>query len=58
MPDDGALESYEQALRASGYRYYRPDWQDQEWGSREMTVQDPFGNHITFYRNLPKTPSP
>jgi uncharacterized glyoxalase superfamily protein PhnB len=55
MPDDGELESYQQALRASGYKYYRPGLQDQEWGCREMSVQDPFGNRITFYRNLPKT---
>lgn len=53
MPVDGELEAYQAALRASGYRYYRPDWQDQDWGCREMTVADPFNNRITFYRQLP-----
>jgi catechol 2,3-dioxygenase-like lactoylglutathione lyase family enzyme len=54
MPVDGELEAYQAALRASGYKYYRPSWQDQEWGAREMTVQDPFGNRVVFYRNLPR----
>jgi catechol 2,3-dioxygenase-like lactoylglutathione lyase family enzyme len=52
MPAEGELEAYQQALRASGYKYYRPDVQDQEWGTREMVVGDPFGNRLTFYRSL------
>jgi catechol 2,3-dioxygenase-like lactoylglutathione lyase family enzyme len=54
MPGEGELEAYQQALRASGYKYYRPGLQDQEWGTREMVVGDPFGNRITFYRSLPR----
>ena len=52
MPADGELEAFQKALLASGYKYYRPGLQDQEWGTREMAVQDPFGNRIHFYRNL------
>jgi uncharacterized glyoxalase superfamily protein PhnB len=52
MPVDGELEAFQQALLASGYKYYRPGLQDQPWGTREMAVQDPFGNRIHFYRNL------
>ena len=25
-----------------------PGIQNQEWGTREFTVVDPFGNHLTF----------
>src|SRR5207248_1476557 len=49
------LEGYHQALQARNYKYYRPGLQDQEWGTREMTVQDGFGNKLTFYRDLPSS---
>ncbi len=48
------LEGYHAQLVAKQYRYYRPSLQDQEWGTREMTVQDGFGNKLIFYRDLPK----
>jgi len=44
------LEAYHQELTAKQYKYYRPGLQDQEWGTREMTVQDGFGNKLIFYR--------
>ena len=31
-----------------GYRYYKPHVEDTEWGSRVLTVLDPFGNRLTF----------
>jgi catechol 2,3-dioxygenase-like lactoylglutathione lyase family enzyme len=46
------LEAYHQALTAKQYRYYRPGLQDQEWGTREMSVQDGFGNKLVFFRVL------
>ena len=46
------LEAYHQELTAKKYKYARPGLQDQEWGTREMTVGDGFGNKITFYREL------
>ena len=30
------------------YRYNRPGLHEQEWGMTELTVNDPFGNRITF----------
>ena len=30
------------------YRYMNPGIQEQEWGTRELSVIDPFGNHLTF----------
>jgi catechol 2,3-dioxygenase-like lactoylglutathione lyase family enzyme len=35
------------------YRYNRPGLQEQDWGMTELTVNDPFGNRITF--GEPKT---
>ena len=46
------LEAYHEQLLSTGYRYYRPGLQDQEWGVREMKVQDGFGNTISFFRPL------
>jgi hypothetical protein len=46
------LEAYHQQLTAKQYKYYRPSLQDQEWGTRDMTVQDGFGNKLTFFRRL------
>lgn len=48
------LEAFHQALLAKQYKYYRPGLQDQEWGTREMTVQDGAGNSLTFYCDLPR----
>lgn len=47
------LEAYHQSLTAKQYKYYRPGLQDQEWGAREMSVQDGFGNKLIFFRDLP-----
>ncbi|HUJ60288.1 MAG TPA: glyoxalase superfamily protein [Kofleriaceae bacterium] len=46
------LEAYHAELVAKNYKYYRPGLQDQEWGTREMTVQDGCGNKLVFYRPL------
>lgn len=46
------LEAYHAEVTAKQYKYYRPGLEDQEWGMREMTVQDGFGNRLIFYRPL------
>ena len=46
------VDAYQKALLAKQYKYYRPGVQDQEWGTREMSVQDGFGNRLVFYRPL------
>jgi catechol 2,3-dioxygenase-like lactoylglutathione lyase family enzyme len=48
------LEAYHQELHGKKYKYYRPGLEDQEWGTREMKVQDGFGNSIIFFRELEK----
>lgn len=35
-------------LRTKHYRYMNPGIQEQEWGQRELTVYDPFGNRLIF----------
>lgn len=35
-------------LRAKKYRYMNPGIQEQEWGTRELTVVDPCNNRIIF----------
>ena len=46
------LEAYHAELTAKHYKYYRPGLQDQEWGEREMSVQDPFANVLIFHRRI------
>jgi uncharacterized glyoxalase superfamily protein PhnB len=47
------LEAFHQQLTATKYKYYRPGLVDTEWGTRELVVQDGFGNKLVFYRPLP-----
>jgi uncharacterized glyoxalase superfamily protein PhnB len=35
-------------LAAKNYRYMNPGIQEQEWGTRDLTVVDPFNNRIIF----------
>ena len=35
-------------LAGKQYGYARPAVEDTPWGSRELTVRDPFGNRLTF----------
>jgi catechol 2,3-dioxygenase-like lactoylglutathione lyase family enzyme len=34
--------------RLEDYRYFKPAVEKMEWGSHEMALIDPFGNHIVF----------
>jgi uncharacterized glyoxalase superfamily protein PhnB len=49
------LDAYCAQLNGVGYKYYRPGIQVMEWGTREMTTQDGFGNRVIFFdEKLPK----
>ena len=48
------LEAFHAEISAKQYKNYRPGLQDQEWGAREMIVQDGAGNMLVFYRDLTK----
>jgi len=44
------LDDYLDGLRASGYKYCKPGKAEkQPWGLREISLADPFGNHLTLY---------
>lgn len=42
------LDAYLQELVGRNYKYYKPGIQVMPWGSRDMSVTDPFGNRLTF----------
>ncbi len=42
------LDAFQRALASKGYKYARPGIEDMPWGTRDMTIRDPFGNRLTF----------
>ncbi len=46
------LEAFHAELQSRPYKSYRPGLQNQEWGTREMVVQDGASNRLIFYRDL------
>lgn len=47
-----ALESLHREITEKDYRFCRPGLATMPWGHLEMTVTDPFGNRLVFYREL------
>ncbi len=47
------VEAFCAELNAKRYRYSRPSVQDMPWGSKEVSIADPFGNRLTFYQSTP-----
>ena len=42
------IDGFHAELAAKRYGYCRPSVEAMPWGSRDMTVRDPFGNRLTF----------
>jgi uncharacterized glyoxalase superfamily protein PhnB len=42
------IDALHAELRAKPYGNARPEVVEQPWGTRDMTVTDPFGNRLTF----------
>jgi uncharacterized glyoxalase superfamily protein PhnB len=42
------LEAFQLQLLAKQYQYARPEIHDTPWGSKDMSITDPFGNRLTF----------
>ncbi len=42
------VAAYQQELIAKQYKNARPGVQNQPWGTREMSIHDPFGNRLIF----------
>ncbi len=44
----GGLEAYLGQLQAKDYRFAKPGIEQTPWGTREMSIKDPFGNRLVF----------
>lgn len=42
------LEAFHAELPSKQYKYARPGIEKTPWGTRDMSVKDPFGNRLTF----------
>ncbi len=51
-----AIETLHAELLAKAYRHARPGIETTPWNTREVCVQDPFGNRLTFFTELAETP--
>jgi hypothetical protein len=43
------VEEFQQELIAKSYKYARPGVELMPWGTKDMSIKDPFGNRLTFY---------
>jgi uncharacterized glyoxalase superfamily protein PhnB len=46
--ETAGLDAFQAELNAKQYRYARPGIEDMPWGTRDMSITDPFGNRLTF----------
>jgi uncharacterized glyoxalase superfamily protein PhnB len=44
----GDVDALQRELATRTYRHARPTAQTMPWGTRDMTITDPFGNRLTF----------
>jgi catechol 2,3-dioxygenase-like lactoylglutathione lyase family enzyme len=49
------IEKYLAELQSRPYKYYRPSVTETFYGTKEMLVQDPFGNKLSFNEYLNNT---
>jgi uncharacterized glyoxalase superfamily protein PhnB len=42
------LDDFHAELASKHYKYARPGIESTPWGTRDMSVKDPFGNRLTF----------
>ena len=42
------VDAYQKSLLAKKYKNAAPGVEDAPWGTREMSIKDPFGNRLTF----------
>ncbi len=46
--ETSGIEDFCKELDGRDYRYLKPEIEDTDWGSRVLSVTDPFGNRLTF----------
>ena len=44
------IDALHEELTQKQYHYARPGIETMPWGSRDLTVRDPFGNRLTFFQ--------
>ncbi len=49
------IDALHAEMTARAYRYARPGIEPKPWGTREITVTDPFGNRLMFCAVTPAT---
>ena len=42
------VDAFQAELMLKRYKYARPGVEDMPWGTRDMSIKDPFGNRLTF----------
>lgn len=42
------VDAFQEELMSKRYKYARPGAEDMPWGTRDMSIKDPFGNRLTF----------
>ena len=47
--ETSSIEEYHKMLIEKNYRFARPGLEKQPWGTREISVGDPFGNRLVFF---------
>ena len=47
------IEGLHRELAGKEYRFAKPSLLETSWGTREMSVGDPFGNSLRFFEALP-----
>jgi uncharacterized glyoxalase superfamily protein PhnB len=46
------VEAFQTQLMAKQYKYARPGIEETPWGSKDMSIADPFGNRLTFTSSI------
>jgi Uncharacterized protein conserved in bacteria len=46
------IEELHKEISDKKYKYARPGLESKPWGSREISITDPFGNRIIFYEPI------
>lgn len=46
--DTSDIDAFHAELASKRYKYARPGINEMPWGTREVSVADPFGNKLTF----------
>ncbi|MFE7062716.1 glyoxalase superfamily protein [Sutcliffiella sp. NPDC057660] len=50
--ETSSIEDYHKGLIEKNYRFARPGLEQKPWGTKEISVGDPFGNRIVFYERI------